>query len=222
MSPNSMKKKLNITILADNPGSWVIPYAKSLISTLMKEGHTAVLIHDARKVRKGDLAFFLSCEKIIPQEIRQRNTHNLVVHESALPKGKGWSPLTWQILEGKNRVPITLFEAEDSVDSGDIYLKGEMIFRGDELIDEMRAIQGQKTIEMIMGFVRRYPGIKGTKQKGKESFYPRRRPADSALDTNKPLKDLFNQLRVADNERYPVFFIHKGKRYVLKVSKRAT
>ena len=41
----------------------------------------------------------LSCGQIINKEVLQRNRNNLVVHAGALPKGKGWSPLTWQILE---------------------------------------------------------------------------------------------------------------------------
>ena len=34
-----------------------------------------------------------------------------VVHENALPQGQGWSPLTWRILKGASRLPITLLEA---------------------------------------------------------------------------------------------------------------
>jgi methionyl-tRNA formyltransferase len=142
-----------------------------------------------------------------------------VVHESALPKGKGWSPLTWQILEGKSKVPITLFEAELSVDSGEIYFQKIINFEGHELVDELRKAQGEATIELALSFVDAYPRIVGKKQKGKATFYPRRRPADSELDPRKSIKSLFNQLRVADNERYPAFFRHKGNKYVLKIYK---
>lgn len=210
---------MKITLLVDNPKSWILPYTQTLLSKIRELGHKAILVHDQGEIKEGDLAFFLSCEKIIPKSIRDRNAHNLVVHESALPRGRGWSPLTWQILEGKNEIPITLFEAEDAVDSGDIYLQRTMYFRGDELIDELRQVQGEKTIELIMKFIDEYPNIKGRKQKGKATYYPRRCPEDSALDPNLPLKGLLNQLRVADNVRYPAFFVHDGVKYLLSISK---
>ncbi|MFC1540567.1 hypothetical protein ACFL4J_00850 [Candidatus Margulisiibacteriota bacterium] len=54
---------------------------------------------------------------------------------------------------------------------------------------------------------------------GEESFYPKRAPKDSELSMNVPLRDLFNKLRVVDNDRYPAFFVNKGKKYLLKIHK---
>ncbi len=42
-------------------------------------------------------AFFLGCSKIAGPDVLNRNKYNLVVHESALPKGKGFAPVAWQI-----------------------------------------------------------------------------------------------------------------------------
>lgn len=207
-----------ISIIVDNPRSWMNPYAQTLTKTLQSKGHTVSLLDDAQKVGKGDIAFFLSCEHIVGQDILSRNTHNIVVHSSALPKGKGWSPLTWQIIEGKNEIPITLFEAVEGVDSGDIYIRETMKFEGHELLEELQDIQGKKIIEMVCTYVEKYP-MKGEPQKGEESFYPRRKPKDSELDVSKPLKDLFNQFRIADNEKYPTFFNLNGTKYILKIYK---
>ena len=131
------------------------------------------------------------------------NKHNLVVHESALPHGKGWSPLTWQILEGKNEIPITLFEAEESVDSGKIYITDTMHFNGTELVEELRQIQGEYTIKMCVSFVEGYPGITSREkaQSGRSSYFKKREPEDSKLDPDKTIREQFNLLRVVDNER---------------------
>jgi methionyl-tRNA formyltransferase len=143
----------------------------------------------------------------------------LVVHESDLPSGKGWSPLTWQILEGKNRIPVTLFEATERVDSGDIYLQEWLEFEGHELIDELRQAQAAATLRLCREFVNRYPEVlqAAKPQVGKESFYPRRKPKDSQLDVNCSLAQQFNLLRVVDNEKYPSFFSHGGKTYIILV-----
>lgn len=212
---------MRITLVV-NRESWIISFAKKLLAQIRQNGHRVRLIYELSKIEAGDLAFFLSWEKIVPETLLKLHAHNLVVHESALPKGRGWSPLTWQILQGKKRVPVTLFEAEKDVDSGPIYLQRAMRFRGHELIDELRRVQGKETIMLVMEFIRKYSkshNVKGKKQKGKATYYQRRRPKDSELDPQKTLIELFNQLRVADNEKYPAFFRHRGHKYVLKISK---
>src|SRR3989337_1369707 len=107
-----------IQVLIDNPNSWILPYGHKLVLELTNSGHESYLKHDHCDVTKGDILCLLSCEKIFRR--LDLNKHNLVVHESDLPKGKGWSPVTWQILEGKNHIPVTLFEASQSVDGGPI------------------------------------------------------------------------------------------------------
>ena len=211
--------KLEITVLVDNPDSWIMPYVEELINNLRHMNHAVYFVQRNRDIKPGDIAFFLGCENIIPKETLLLNKHNLVVHESALPKGKGWSPLTWQILEGKNEVPITLLEAADKVDAGCIYYQDIMVFEGYELLDELHSSQGKKTTELCLRFVEHYPNIEGKVQEGEESFYPRRKPKNSEIDANKTIAELFNRFRVADNERYPIFFRYKGYKYTLKIEK---
>lgn len=196
-----------------------MPYAKRLQTELTDCGHQCVMVHSHRELEKGDVAFFLSCERIVPQESRAKHCNNLVVHESALPQGKGWSPLTWQILEGKNRIPVTLFEAAEKVDAGKVFAQTFLDFDGHELIDEMRIKLGNKIIEMCLAFVHSYPNVEGTEQSGPESFYPRRGPKDSQLDPNVSIESQFNLLRIVDNNRYPAHFYHLGKKYLVKIEK---
>lgn len=209
---------IRIQILVDNPNSWIVPYAERLRTSLSAGGHRVSLLHDPEAVERGDILCLLSCERIFRH--LNLNRHNLVVHESELPRGRGWSPLTWQILEGKNEVPITLFEAVASVDAGPVYARDVLVFRGDELLPELKAAQGEKTIAMIEDFVSRYPAVAGNPQVGKETFYPRRRPSDSQLDPAKTIAEQFDLLRVCDNERYPAWFEYRGRRYSLRIDPR--
>jgi len=178
-------------------------------------------IHNAKNISEGDLVFCLGCGQVLSSDILSRNQHNLVVHESALPKGKGWSPLTWQILEGKNEIPITLFEAAETIDSGKIYLQDHLEFKGDELIDELRQAQAEKSIEMCLKFVEEYPNIldQATEQCGESTYYSRRKPEDSKLNPDQTIREQFNLLRVVDNDRYPAFFEVNGTIYKIKIEK---
>ena len=210
--------KYKIAIVTDK-ASWSKPYVEQLAIEFRKMGHSIVCRYSFDKKNSYDFVFLLSCQEIIKKDFLRLNRHNLVVHASALPKGKGWSPLTWQILEGKSCIPITLFEATEHVDAGCIYLQEEMHFDGTELIDDLRDVVGAATCSLCLAFVREYPSIlqKAREQSGEESFYMRRKPEDSRLDLDKPLRDQINLLRVVDNERYPAFFEWKGKRYYIAI-----
>jgi len=210
----------SITIISD-VDSWMNNHIPELQGSLQKDGHTVSIVHKAAEIPQGDFVFFLGCGQIVPPPILKRNMHNLVVHESDLPKGKGWSPLTWQILEGKNEIPVCLFEAAESVDSGRIYLKETIKFNGTELVKELRKAQAETSIKMCLKFVREYPSIaeKGVEQNGESTFYKRRTPIDSMLDLDKTIREQFNLLRVVDNERYPAFIEFLGKRYIVKIEK---
>ena len=153
-----------VQIVIDNNNSWIIPYAEQLKELIINKDIKCNLLHEYKKITRGDILVLLSCEQIFRK--LDLNKHNLVVHESALPDGKGWSPLTWQIIEGKHEVVITLFEAEEKVDSGVIYCQDVMKFEGHELIDELRKVQGEKTIELVMKFIDNYPNVNSILQHG--------------------------------------------------------
>ena len=211
---------MNIQILIDNPHSWVVPYAKILEEEIHKLNHSIEIINEHKQIKNGDILILLSCEKILKKYFLDLNKHNLVVHASPLPKGKGMSPMAWQILEGKNELPVTLFEAAEALDAGDIYLQRVIKYRGDELIEELREELGKVSNEMLIEFINRADEITGKKQKGEESFYKKRTKEDSKLDVNKTIAEQFNLLRIVDNERYPAFFELHGNKYIIKIEKQ--
>jgi methionyl-tRNA formyltransferase len=213
-------KKLVITIISDI-SSWINKFIPEFSAFIKKEGHQALTKHNINEIEEGDLVFYLGCSQIVTPEISSLNKHNLVVHESAIPEGKGWSPLTWQILEGKSEIPISLFEAAREIDSGVVYLQDIMKFKGHELVEELRSIQAEFTIKLCREFISRYPEIVklGKVQQGTSTFYKKRKLESSELDINKSIKEQFDLLRVVDNIRYPAFFEYKNCRYYLSIEK---
>lgn len=210
---------LKIAIISDAT-SWMNEFIPRLVERLEGDGHSVEWGHAADR-SPTDVCFFLSFGQIVPPELLKLSRTNLVVHGSALPEGKGWSPWSWQILEGRNRLSLTLCEASQRVDSGQIYGQLEVQLGGDELIDEWQAKQAAATIDLCMDFMRAYPDVlhTGRSQEGHESFYPRRGPEDSRLDINRTLRDQFNLLRIVDNDRYPAYFEISGHKYLLRVTK---
>lgn len=208
-----------IQLLVDNPKSWYFRYVRDLQNDLTQLGHQCYLRMKASSVENGDVLFILSCDKIVPKEIRDKSKYNIVIHASDVPRGRGWSPMTWQILEGKNTIFVSLFEAADKADSGNVYLRDYILLEGTELIDEWRELLGHKVNEMAIEFINQLPNVKGEVQDGDASYYQKRTPEDSKLDVNKTIEEQFNLLRVVDNKQYPAFFHYKGKKFVIRISR---
>lgn len=215
-----MSAQLSLTVLSDR-NSWLNPWIELLLSEWGDQNYQTVWVHQPDEIPDGELCFILSCSQVVKPEILKRSEHNLVVHESDLPQGKGWSPMTWQVLEGKKVISVSLFEAEEAVDSGPIYLRNSMLLEGSELVNELRIKQAEVTVDLCKEFVRRYPEILQHvfPQSGEESFYKRRSAEDSCLDPYKSIAEQFNLLRVVDNDRYPAFFDWQGERYFIKIEK---
>ncbi len=210
---------MKIQLLVDNPKSWAVSYANALQHTLSAQ-HSCTLIHDPSEVTSGDILVLLSCEKLFKQY--DKNRYNIVVHASDLPKGKGWSPLIWQILAGKNRIPITLFEATDAVDAGDYYLKDVIELDDNDLLHEAQHKMGLKINEMVERFVNECDTLRAIPQQGEESFYPKRNADSPELALDKTVREQFAILRTADNERFPAYFIKDGQKFYVKIYKADT
>jgi UDP-2,4-diacetamido-2,4,6-trideoxy-beta-L-altropyranose hydrolase len=211
-----------VTILSD-VSSWLNIHLPSLIAALWQRGHAVRWIHEPAQLVPGDVCLLLSCGRLLSSDHLSLHRHNLVVHESALPQGQGWSPMTWQILEGASCISVTLFEAVAELDAGPIYLQQQIELQGHELVEEWRALQAQATLELCLDWVDRYQEVLAAArhQHGEHSYYRRRRPADSQLNPDLSLVEQFNLLRVVDNQSYPAFFYSHGRRYVLRVQQEA-
>lgn len=216
----ALDSNLRVTVITSSKG-WVKEMLSDFVDRLRTSGHMVTIVYEANEIPECDISLFLSFWSLVPPEILARSTHNLVVHASDLPLGKGWSPMTWQIIEGEDVIPITLFEAQATVDSGRIYCTDSIEFAGHELLHEMRVALMNKSYQLCERFIENYPeiAVSGKMQSGEESFYRRRGPSDSQLEVDQSLASQFNLLRTVDNNLYPAFFDYRGCRYKLRIEK---
>ena len=87
------------------------------------KNHQISIVHSKKELISGDILFLISCSDIISKLERGRFKKTLVVHASDLPHGRGWSPHVWEIINGATDITLSLLEAEDKVDTGDIWKK---------------------------------------------------------------------------------------------------
>lgn len=211
---------MKVTLLCSDVNHPVYPYLKAWQEE-NKNIYNVLVISNTNKIPKsGDILFLISCSKIINSNIRKRFTHTLVLHASDLPLGRGWSPHIWDIVAGKNEITLSLLNAEDSVDSGNIWKKKYIKLNGSELYNEINTLLFKGEIELISWACRNFSTVRPVVQiENKSSYYRKRIYTDSQININKSIKEQFNLLRVCDPNRYPAFFELNGHKYKLIVER---
>ena len=216
------KNKLRISICSDKH-SWINACVSRIVPSLLAEGHSCAWSHNAEDLPNSDVCFFLSYGRIVSSEIRNRLGLCLVVHASDLPKGRGWSPTSWMILEGARQMPVTLLEAVDAVDAGDIFSQTFFEVLITDLVEDWRAKLAAATEFLVRQFICGMPdsALARRQQSGEPTFYSRRKPSDSELDLGKTVAEQFGLLQIADNINYPVWFTHGGEEFEIEVYRRS-
>lgn len=146
----------------------------------------------------------------------------LLIHESDLPRDKGFSPLQWQLLKNRNLISFCLIKADDKFDNGDILLKKKFKFDTLDLYDELREKQFFFHKQLINEFLINYPKFNLIKQKGTSTYNRKRTFIDSKIDINRSIKSQFNKMRLINNKNWPGFFIYKDTFFKITLTKETS
>lgn len=210
---------MRITILCSSKEHPIYPYLEKWNQTHSSTREIS-LINEIQEITYGDILFLISVKEIVKSEIRKKFTHSLVIHASDLPEGRGWSPVVWQVLQGSKKITVTLFEAIDKVDSGEIWKKQTFELEGNELYDEINEKLFETEFSLMDFALENTNKITPSKQPDyKGTYFEKRKPEDSELDVNKTIAEQFDLMRIADVNRYPNFFKYRNHRYKLTLRK---
>lgn len=174
---------------------------------------------DLTGLRGGGFLFLISCHQLVRKEVRDLYRHTLVIHASDLPRGRGWSPMAWEVLGGAKEITVSMLAAEDGVDSGPVWQKRRFAVDGTELLDELNTRLFDTELELMDWALDNCDTASPVPQEGEPSTWPRRTPADSEIDPARPLSESFDTIRIADPVRFPAFFSYRGARYAVRLEK---
>ncbi len=156
---------------------------------------------------KPQYIFFPHWNEKISEEILRLSTC-VCFHETALPYGRGGSPIQNLIASGHRQTVITALQAVPQIDAGPIFLKREVSLEG--LAEEIYIRISEIIAQMILDIVKNSP--QPVPQKGNITIFKRRKPEQSLLPTEiSRLDRLFDFLRMLDAEGYPRAFINYGR-----------
>ena len=209
---------MNISILISSTENPVNIYIDKWVEK--NKNHQISIIHSKEELTSGDILFLISCSDIISKLERSKFMKTLVIHASDLPRGRGWSPHVWEIINGATDITLSLLEAEDKVDTGDIWKKTIVSIPKTALLDEINELIFNAELELMDFAIANYNTIKPKKQSNIDSTYwPKRSPKDSEIDINKGISEQFDLIRICDPDRFPVFFYKNGERFNITIKK---
>ena len=124
-----------------------------------------------------------------------------------LPKGRGRSPINWELIAGKDRFISHMFRLEPDADSGEIF--DHFIFDINDF-DDCKTVYYKASISMRRMLERTVPKIingtpSGKTQEGEPTFFPKRSQKDGRIDWSMGTIQIHNWVR-ALTRPYPGAF----------------
>lgn len=183
--------------------------AKRYKNMILLDSPKKLTINYVRKINPT-YVFFPDWSWKVPEEII-KEYKCVCFHESDLPKFRGGSPLQNQIIRGIKKTKTTAFFMNSGIDEGDIILQKDLSLEGD--LQEIFSRMIKNDYDMIFKIINNK--YKDHKQKGKPTFFKRRKPEDSELMTlDHTGQYLHNFIRMLADP-YPNAFIRIGNRKII-------
>ena len=179
------------------------------------------LVRSPEECQGGDLCFLVSCTEVVAKTTLAKYKRALVIHASDLPLGRGWSPHVYALLEGHEQICVSLIEAAEGVDTGDIVKQLRFQVQPYFLLKDILEILSKAHVELFDYAVSNFKNMRSVPQSSEQlpTYYQKRNPEDSMLNINATIAEQFNLMRAADPERFPSFFEIHGKRFNLIIER---
>lgn len=203
-------------VVSDRP--WSKQVFDQKISKLPGEWHFLVSLDhfgwETIQFVKPKYIFFLHWSQIVPKDIVEQYTC-ICFHPTALPYGRGGSPVQNMIFTGHEYTRVTMFKMTNKVDAGPWYDCRQLSLLG--TAEEIYLRMAETAYCMIENLIRdSAPQFIEQDDREERVVFKRRKPEQSKVLEYFPLDDLFRFIQMLDAEGYPkAFFEYAGFRFEL-------
>jgi len=157
---------------------------------------------------------------IISPQILQKFSIALNLHPTLLPKYRGPTTAAYIIINKEKEAGSTLHFMTEQMDRGNIIAQKKIPLSE---FDTIRSMQ-RKVYELEPQLLSENlelvnENTQGTPQQESQSseFGKKRTPADSEIDPNLTLLQLYDYIRASDPDEFPAFFYHQGYKVCIKL-----
>lgn len=204
--PHEEQYHLQVTTIAREHG---IPI---FYSTDIKPSQYASIL----KQIKPDIAFAIGWRYIITPEAYQiPEKGTLILHDSLLPKYRGFAPMNWAIINGEKESGVTLFHISEGIDNGPII---DQLSTPIHLHDTAKTVD-ERIIQLYEDIiVKNLPILqsgeaKGTPQDESLATYScKRTPDDGEINWQQSAEQIHNLIRACSHPFPGAFTTLKGEK----------
>ena len=146
-----------------------------------------------------DVVFCLGWRTLIPMEVLECAPQGgIAVHDSLLPRLRGFAPSNWGLILGHDQLGATLFQLTDSVDAGDIYFQEAIVPKPTESYESIQSRIAETSVGLFDQFLDSAQAGTLVAQKQNHTnatFTCARSPADGEIDWNKSSQSISRLVR---------------------------
>ena len=184
---------------------------------------TSITNSDINEIKSinPDLIFSVGWRRLLPESIFQIPKFGIFnLHDSLIPKYRGFAPINWAIINGENETGLTIHYIDKGIDTGDILLQKKIDIKlqdtAFDIYKKLLDISSDMMHEIIIQIENNKlnPQSQSNMQKG--FFCCRRFPRDGKINWNEDRSKTYNLIR-ASSDPYPnAFFFFEDKKYYVK------
>jgi len=161
-----------------------------------------------------DLMFCFSWRFMVPPSVYESTRlGSYVIHDSLLPRYRGFSPSVWALMNGEKEVGVTLFEMAEEVDSGRIVGQEPI---GVTETDDIGTIREKGTLAVLDLLHRHFPrlvsgeAILEEQDESDATYCCKWTPADARIQWSNDAESILNLIRAVTHP-YPGAFCFRGE-----------
>lgn len=170
---------------------------------------------------QADLLISCGFPYILAPQSLAKFLYAINVHPTLLPKYRGFRSGAHIVMNGERVSGVSVHWLTDGMDSGDILDQVEFPLTVFDTTSSVYRKARELEPELLWQVVQRIKNGDLSSRPQDESsasvFNDVRTPEDSEIDWNRPLVELYDQIRACDPEHYPAFFFVEGEKVCVRL-----
>jgi len=227
LSPNS-----EIIVFSFREEPWEPPFLESISQLTFNSGgrfFEAKILSNSSLIQfwestPVDLMLAVCWRYMIPTNVYRRpRLGTFVLHDSLLPKYRGFSPTVWAIINGEDHTGVTFFEIADEVDAGDIIDQKRVDIGPDDTIATVMERVNEIYLDLLEWNLNKLIGGKAPRypQDHSQATYTcKRLPEDNEIDWALSSERIYNLIRAVTKPYTGAYTYLSGKKIKVWSAKR--
>lgn len=162
-----------------------------------------------------DIIFAIGWRRILEKKIIDyASIKSFVMHDSLLPKNRGFAPLNWAIIKNEKKTGVSLIAISKLVDTGNIYLQDSVLIKKKDDINTLNSKILKIYTKILIKFFKNiefYLRNSINQKKILKNFNPKRRPKHGLINWNDNSKNISNLVRALKKPWPGAYFIYNDK-----------